>query len=221
MVNVENAVYNNIIWCGMVCESHGVTQTSREGIWGLHSKAPEFYPDIITSSKQIMSEQVMDFIGNREVTGIKDSFSTLNMTPWGFRILFEAKWIYHKPVFNATLDETEWKAISSADEFAQWTAASELQNVIKPNLLERKDVKIFMKESKGELSGFIANLGANVVGVSNVFSNSKQKIWPDIVSVVSVYFPGIPLVGYESGDDLNAALSSGWTALGPLRVWIK
>ena len=34
-------------------------------------------------------------------------------------------------------------------------------------------------------------------------------------------FPDIPLVGYEEGDSLTAARSSGWRPVGPLRVWIK
>ncbi|MBD0380980.1 hypothetical protein [Paenibacillus sedimenti] len=108
-----------------------------------------------------------------------------------------------------------------ATNIEEWTIASGLQKVIKPKLLERKDVKIFMRELNGELSGFIANLSANAVGISNVFSNSNKIIWSDIVPIVSTYFPGIPMVGYENGDDLTAAILSGWTTIGPLRIWIK
>ncbi len=35
---------------------------------------------------------------------------------------------------------------------------------------------------------------------------------------VAASFPGLPITGYERGDDLDAALRSGYTALGPLRV---
>jgi len=31
----------------------------------------------------------------------------------------------------------------------------------------------------------------------------------------------LPITGYEHGDDLDAALRNGYTALGPLRVWLK
>ena len=34
-------------------------------------------------------------------------------------------------------------------------------------------------------------------------------------------FPGLPLVGYEAGDDHAEMLELGFGALGPLRVWVK
>jgi hypothetical protein len=36
-----------------------------------------------------------------------------------------------------------------------------------------------------------------------------------------VAFPGLPLVGYESGSDLVSALESGFEAGDPLRVWAR
>jgi hypothetical protein len=32
-------------------------------------------------------------------------------------------------------------------------------------------------------------------------------------------FPGLPLVGYERGDDLERARRVGFEEVGPLRVW--
>lgn len=218
---VDTAVINNIVWCGVVCELHGLTQTSSERVWGLLSKAPELYPDIITSSNYATSEEVKDFIGSREIFSIKDSFANLNMVPLGFKVLFDAKWIHHAPVVGVDFDQTGWTVVSSEKDLAKWTFASGLQKVIIPKILDRKDVKIFMHEIDGEIAGFIANLNANAVGISNVFSNNNKIIWTDIAPLASTYFPGITMVGYENGDDLTAALSSSWTTIGPLRVWIK
>lgn len=220
MIDVDNAVLNNIAWCGIVCESHGLTQISSERVWGLLSRAPELYPDIITSSRHTTSDEVNSFIGNREIFSIKDSFANLNMVPYGFTVLFDAEWIYHEPVAVEQV-QSEWTVVSTEEDFAKWTYACGLQKVLKPELLERKDVKIFLHENNGELSGFIVNLSANAVGISNVFSNSDKKIWSDIAPIVSSYFPGVQMVGYERGDDLTAGLLSGWTSVGPLRVWMK
>jgi hypothetical protein len=33
--------------------------------------------------------------------------------------------------------------------------------------------------------------------------------------------PGLPIVGYERGEDLAEARQAGFTALGPLRVWAR
>ncbi|KRE36365.1 hypothetical protein [Paenibacillus sp. Soil724D2] len=220
-MHIETAVLNNILWCGIVCDLHGLTQTSNEYVWGLLSKAPEFYPDIITTSKHATNEEVKDFAGKREVFSIKDSFAKLDMVPFGFKILFEAKWIYHAPITDVDFVQEEWTVVTTEKDLAKWVLASGLQKVIKSDLLKHKDVKIFMRELNGELSGFITNSSANAVGISNVFSNSNKSEWSDIVKIVSSYFPGIPIVGYENGDSLTSALLSGWTSLGPLRVWIK
>lgn len=220
-MHIDKAVLNNILWCGIVCNLHGLTQASSEHVWGLLSKAPEFYPDIITSSRHATSEEIMDFIGKREVFSIKDSFANLDMVPFGFEILFEAKWIYHAPVTDVGFVQEEWSVVTKEKDLTRWALANGLQKVIKSDLLTHKDVKIYMHEKNGELSGFITNLSANAVGISNVFSNSQKNVWSDIVKIVSTYCPGIPMVGYESGDSLTSALLSEWTSLGPLRVWIK
>jgi hypothetical protein len=222
-VQVDTAVLNNIVWCGIVCDTHGIARTSRENVWGVLTKAPTFYPDIITSSRHVTIEEVNNFIGNREISSVKDSFANLDLSLVGFKILFEAEWIYHAPVANLELFQSAWRVITTENDLAQWTFAHGSGNVIRPELLKRGDVRIFTHEKEGEIAGFIANLGANAVGISNVFSpvNANENLWSDIAKVVSIEFPGLPLVGYEQDGDLTAALLSGWTSIGPLRVWLK
>ena len=53
-------------------------------------------------------------------------------------------------------------------------------------------------------------------GVSNLFGD-----WRAAVDSIAGRYPGLPLVGYESGDDLAAARRAGFTSTGPLRVWLK
>ncbi|WP_282940943.1 hypothetical protein [Paenibacillus sp. RC67] len=220
---VDVAVLNNIIWCGIVCDTHEIAQTSKGHVWGLLSKAPIFYPDIITLNRNVTIEDVKDFIGTREITSIKDSYANLDMSSFGFKILLEAEWIYHAPVTDVELIHTSWRVITTEKDLLQWTFANGTENVIKSNLLQQKNVKMFIREHNGEISGFIANLGANAVGISNVFSadNAIESLWIDITKIVSTEFPGLPMVGYEQSYDLTAALLSGWTSVGPLRVWIK
>ncbi|WP_199614586.1 hypothetical protein [Paenibacillus alkalitolerans] len=220
---IDIAVSNNISWCGIVCDSHGIAQTSNKRMWGVLSKAPDFYPDIITSSRQVTNEDIREFFGDRSISGIKDSFANLDLTALGFQVLFEAEWIFHPPFLNVEPVDTLWCIITTEEQYSIWSAASGLEHVIKPDLLKRDDVKIFMREKDGAVSGFIASLGANAVGVSNVYSveNGTEQLWPEIAKIVSTVFPDLPLVGYEHGDFLEAALTSGWTSIGPLRVWLK
>ncbi|MEK5645778.1 hypothetical protein BK138_35535 [Paenibacillus rhizosphaerae] len=219
---VDAAVINNIVWCGIVCETHGITATSRKHIWRTTSKSPPYYPDMITSSRYVTVDEVIDIIDNKEITGIKDSFANLDLSPFDFEMLFTADWIYHAPVVNLESIQPGWCHVTTENELADWTSAIGLENVIKPELLDRRDVKIYLNKKKDEVSGFIANLGANVIGISNVFSSANiGNTWSDIHNIVPLDFPGLPMVGYESGTDLTAALKSGWTTVGPLRVWVR
>jgi hypothetical protein len=217
---LDKAVLNNILWCGTVSEMHGASRKMSGNIWGLSSGAPRFYPDIITSSKDVLTQEVIDFIGKREIFSLKDSYSNLELVPYGFKILFEAEWIYHEPIHGESKGQ-EWRIIQTEKELLEWASICDLQDIMKRDIIKKSDVKIFINWEKQ--TSFIANLGADVVGISNVFSKvpPNEELWVNISQIVSTKFPGLPMVGYEHGQDLLYALSSGWKSLGPLRVWIK
>ncbi|WP_397536515.1 hypothetical protein [Rummeliibacillus pycnus] len=220
---IDRAVLNNIAWCQIVCVTHGIVGISKENIWGLHSKAPTFYPEVIISDKRATIEEVKYFIENGKVSSIKDSYANLNLTLLGFDILFDAEWIVHEPVLDFEPIQKNWRIIASEKDFKKWTDASGLENVIKSELLKQPDVKIFICETKAGISGFIANLSESVVGISNVFSvgDEEKKLWKDIPNIISKEFPKLLMVGYEHNSSLIVAKSSGWEAIGPLRVWIN
>ena len=46
-------------------------------------------------------------------------------------------------------------------------------------------------------------------------------MWSDLIAVAAQAYPGLDLVGYELGADLEAALSVGFAGIGPLRVWMR
>ena len=55
---------------------------------------------------------------------------------------------------------------------------------------------------------------------------SPERLWPALlwrsaVRAVAALRPGLPVVGYESGEDLAAAREAGGRVLGPLRVWTR
>ncbi|WP_276353055.1 hypothetical protein [Cohnella caldifontis] len=222
---VDLAVANNRIWCAIVCDSHGIAHDSNERVWGALSKAPPYYPDAITIHPDVTLRDVEDFMENREFASMKDSYANLDLSSRGFNVLFEAEWIYHAPAIGMEPAESSWQwhAVASEEDLLPWSVANGTETVIRTDLLRRNDVKIYMREEADGLSGFIASLGGNAIGISNVFSTGRtnESIWTDIVSIVSKQFPGIPMVGYERDDDLAAALASGWTSIGPLRVWVR
>lgn len=219
---VDTAVLNNIVWCEIVCETYGIKATSREHVWRTTSKAPTYYPDMIASSRDVTIDEVVNMIENKDIFSIKDSFANLDMSPLNFEMIFTAEWIYHEPVANLESVQPGWCRVTTEDDLTDWTSAHGSENVIRPELLKRPDVKIYLNKKKGGVAGFIANLGANAVGISNVFASAdSDNLWSDIHNIVAFDFPGLSMVGYEQGADLNAALQSGWTTVGSLRVWVK
>lgn len=64
-----------------------------------------------------MELKVNNFIDNREISSIKDSFATRNMAQYGL----------------------EWTVVSTEEDLAKWTYASRLQKVLKPKLSEHTD----------------------------------------------------------------------------------
>lgn len=218
---LNTAIQNNIDWCVKVCETHGVGETRIKNVWAAVSKAPPYYPDIITSNRNATAEEVMEFIDGRQIRSIKDSFAKIDMSAYGFQILFEAEWIYYPPGKGNTNVSSPWQVIRLQKEFDVWTQASGLTDVIRPELLKRKDVKFFIRRIGDKYAGFSASSGYGVVGISNVFSEADMngELWLEIRRAASREFPGLPLVGYERDEHLQAALAARWISVGTLLIW--
>ena len=46
-------------------------------------------------------------------------------------------------------------------------------------------------------------------------------VWRSLTLLATRMFPRLPLVGYESGSELLAALDAGFEIGDPLRIWVK
>jgi hypothetical protein len=58
------------------------------------------------------------------------------------------------------------------------------------------------------------SVGGDAVGLSNVFGTTSVY---QAAAEAERRFPGRPIVGWESDDDLAAPLASGFSVIGPLR----
>ena len=61
-----------------------------------------------------------------------------------------------------------------------------------------------------------------VVGLSNVVAEAADAVavWRSLFLLSAQTFPRLPLVGYESGNELAAALDAGFEIGDPLRIWV-
>lgn len=199
--------------------------------WVNTRRTPRYYPDAVTLSATASVERIVDRIDTASPgCSVKDSFARLDLTGHGFRVLLEGEWIHHPPPDRDLSGHhaATWTSITDAAGLLHWEAAwgggDEEPGLFPPALLTDASVT-FLGGWRGDslVAGCVANTTATVVGVSNVFilDDDLDAGWRDVLAAITARFPGRPVVGYESGDDLAAAVRRGFTAIGPLRVWLR
>jgi hypothetical protein len=217
------AARNNAEWCDLVCRGHGVTTQLDSRLWVARHRSPRHYPDAVTLLPDVTVDEVLSRIDVRDGCSVKDSFAALDLRPAGFRVLFEAEWIHHAsppdPVFPKT-----WRPVETPEELRAWATRHGGGDVFVPALLADPRVAILAGHAGSAIvSGAVGSASASEVGVSNVFTSAANivELWRDAPRAIACRFPGLPLVGYQSGADLAAALCNGFAAVGPLRVWVR
>jgi hypothetical protein len=229
--DVVAAAHNNAEWCDIVCRTHGILGAFHPHIWASRRRTPPYYPDAVTLDVDATSEHVLGIVDSATPgCSVKDSFARLNLLPAGFRILFEGDWISRAPErpVRATGSGFRWRRVRDAATLRAWEVAwsggGAATDLFLPALLDHAAVVVLGGYVRGRLvAGAILNRSEAAVGVSNMFATHGDlgDAWPGCLAAVARAFPGLPIVGYESGDALAAAHENGFTSIGRLSVWIK
>ncbi|MEU7676473.1 hypothetical protein AB0C42_16870 [Micromonospora taraxaci] len=212
------AAHDNAEWCDIVCGSHGLTGRTDADAWSVPRRSPPWYPDAVTLRPGIDAEALLARIDVGPGASVKDSFADLDLSGYGFRVLFDAQWI-HRPPLAPPVD-TPLAPVTTPDQLAAWAAAHGGGDVFRPALLTDPRVRVLARhDDRGVITGGAVLSGeGGTYGVSNLFAQSDdpREIWQAVCATV----PGAPLVGYETTPDLTLALSTGFTTTGSLRVWL-
>ena len=68
--------------------------------WVHPQRTPRYYPDAVTLDPAAVAGSILGAVDAASPgCSIKDSFATLDLGPFGFRVIREAKWIYRDPQF--------------------------------------------------------------------------------------------------------------------------
>jgi hypothetical protein len=228
---IRAAARNNAEWCASMSGSHGVTGEFGPQAWSVRVRPPLYYPDAVTLVAGADPAALTAGIDTAAPGAcVKDSYADLDLTAAGFQVLFEAQWI-HRPACaqsGSPSPDLVWDVVRDRDALRAWALAWDggagHADLFRPELLDDPATLVLEGRSSDGLvaAGAVANRSDEVVGVSNVFAvdGGGDRAWPMVLDTVHRLFPGLPTVGYEHGEDLDAALRHGFEAIGPLRVWL-
>lgn len=224
------AARNNAEWCATMSRSHGIVGEFGAQSWAAPARTPLHFPDAVTLVPHAGEVELVARIDTAASgASVKDSFADLDLVEAGFRMLFEAQWI-HRPASAPTpSSDLGWTVVGTPDRLRAWALAWDdgdgNADLFRPALLDDPATCVLAGEAvDGRLvAGAVASRSDRVVGISNVFAldGGSDTAWPAVLDAATELFPGLPVVGYQQGDDLAAAVRHGFEPIGPLRVWLQ
>jgi hypothetical protein len=220
---LRSAVDASIGWYEDLCTLHGVGSILADGVWSALDRPPPLHSDAVVVEPAATADRVLARLDGREHCGVKDSFATMELSREGMDLLFSATWIHRESGRQERAAPPGWTAVTTASRLAEWTGHHDTGEVLLPPLLRRGHFRILARRVDDRIvAGAVARLGSGVVDVSNVYAVPGQSVdWAELADVVGACFPGRPMVGYERGDALDAALEGGFAPVGELRVWVR
>ncbi len=202
-----------------MCFAHGTVGRFLVHTWVNAEPVPRFYPNVVTlttgGADHAEQSETVRILQKSNLPGrwaVKDSFHTLDLARQGFEVLLEASWIRHAdPRPSMMVSGLSWERAKPGGE------------AFPVALFSDENFAMFSGRRDGVVvAGGTFYRADGVVGVSNVVADADEApaVWRDLSALAAVMFPGLPLVGYESGDELKAARKAGFEIGDPLRVWV-
>jgi hypothetical protein len=226
------AARNNALWCDAVARSHGVVTTTDAAAWTAATRTPPYYPDAVTLSPTVGEYDVLARVDDSDGCSVKDSWSRLDLSMEDFARLVVGEWVWLDP--SVRLDAPagpSWRRVDSAGDMAAWVRAwasdPEAEAILLPALLEVPGVHVLAGHASDTdstvVAGAVVNVTGDVAGLGNVFAHDgdDERAWAGAAVAARTVTDGRPLVGWEAGAGVDAAVAAGCERLGPLSVWLK
>lgn len=180
------------------------------------AEVPRFYPNAVTltvaEADRAGQLETIEILLKSNLPGrwaVKDSFNTLDLGRRGFEVLLEASWIRAAMPTGDAAADIEWRRETDAatplpfgdDNFAMFRG----------------------RRGLGVVAGGMLYRAEGVVGITNVVAEAADavSVWRSLIVLAVQTFPRLPVVGYESGAELAAALDAGFELGDPLKVWVR
>ncbi len=221
-MTVPEAARNNAEWCEVMCRADGVDTAFAPTFWASPRRTPPLYPDAVTLRPDVDRTALLEAVDATEGCSIKDSFACLDLSAAGFRPIIDATWISRPANYPAAPPSDTWSLTGTGEALTEWGAAWDggAIDLFRSVLLLSPTVRVLAGHRSGKVvAGALANRSGSDMGITNLFTvdGDLDAAWSGVLSCI----PGWRAVGYAAGPALAAALRLGFTALGPLRVWLR
>ena len=222
------AARNNAEWCHAFSRTHDIDGRFHAAFWSSPVRTPPYYPDAVTLRQKISVAHVLSVIDAGEGCSVKDSFACLDLDAAGFRPLFRAEWVVRQPAKGRLAAPGGWSAVTTEAQLRGWEASwGEVpggSGFFRPALLKDETIAVLAGfDGDRIVAGAIANRSATVIGLSNVFDTAGDldSSWAAGAAAAATLWGDLPIVGYDSGEALEAAHGAGFESIGELVVWLN
>jgi len=227
------AARNNALWCDAVARSHGVRTTMDDAAWTASTRTPPYYPDAVTLSADVGEYDVLARVDDSDGCSVKDSWSRLDLSLEDFARLVVGEWVWLDPTTAVpSRPARSWRRVTTTEAMAAWVQAwasdPDAEAILRPALLGEAGVHLLAAHASDAsdaplVAGAVVHVTGEVAGLGNVFAldGDAMGTWREAAAAAREVVGGTPLVGWEAGASVEAAVAAGCERLGPLSVWLK
>jgi hypothetical protein len=237
MSALNKAIDNSLHWYKNIFDSNSIDLKDLEDCFYSEVKVPPLFSCLATKNRNWKPDSIFESIDSRFIEEqwpewtIKDSFKCLDLEPYGFSKLFDAKWLHlEKKSFIpiSDLSNYEFKSARTREDLDQWIIdwgeGKEIgEQIFNSSLLDNPSVELVsFQNPSGNTEVVSLNKNDETVGVTNFFpQTNSDEMWKALVSYILGRHTDFDIVGYESGEAIKSTTNIGFTSVGNLSVWIK
>ncbi len=205
--------------------------------WTAPTRTPPYYPDAVTLSPDVEEHDLLARVDDSDGCSVKDSWARLDLSLEDFARLVVGEWVWLDPATPlpdlASSARRTWERVTTADEMtdvgARLVDRPRGGRILRPSLLDEPGVHVLAARGAGRSRG----TGRRRARSSTSRVRSPGSATSSRVTATSTgpgarprraareVAGGIPLVGWEAGASVEAAVAAGCERLGPLTVWLK
>lgn len=220
---LDVAVAASRAWYEDVFRLHGIATECADGLWRALTDPPRWHSAAKTLRRGVAAERVAQAVERFENCAVADSYADLDLAHHGFRPLFRASWVWRSAAKDWSGWPEGWSVVTDEAALGEWNAGNDTADVLPPAVLENRRFTFLARRDRGEmLAGAVLHRVEGVVELSNTWTaGGVDDMTAHLVECATQLHPGLPLVGYDSGNALELLLDAGFEALGPHVVWVR